>query len=77
MSARIIEQNGIRITVQFTVELTGQMRKNKQALQQSLNEAGQAAMVPMIKQFDTNGEPIRVNGVKHTVKSYAPQDRIS
>jgi len=40
MSARIIEQNGIRITVQFTVELTGQMRKNEHALQQSLNEAG-------------------------------------
>jgi len=30
-------------------------------------------MVPMIKQFDTNGEPIRVNGVKHTVKDYASQ----
>jgi hypothetical protein len=74
MSAKLIEENGNRITVQFTVELTGQMLKDEQALQQSLNEAGQAAMVPMIKQFDTNGEPIRVNGVKHTVKSYAPQD---
>ena len=74
MPAKLIEQNGNRITVQFTVELTGQMLKDEQALQQSLNEAGQAAMLPMIKQFDTNGEPIRVNGVKHTVKSYAPQD---
>ena len=74
MPTKLIEQNGNRITVQFTVELTGQMLKDEQALQESLNEAGQAAMVPMIKQFDTNGEPIRVNGVKHTVKSYAPQD---
>ena len=74
MPAKLIDQNGNRITVQFMVELTGQMLKDEQALQQSLNEAGQAAMVPMIKQFDTNGEPIRVNGVKHTVKSYAPQD---
>ena len=71
---KLIEQNGDRITVQFTVELTGQMLKDEQALQQSLNEAGQAAMVPMIKQSATNGEPIRVNGVKHTVESYAPQD---
>jgi len=28
-------------------------------------------MVPMIKQFDTHGEPIRIHGVKHTVKNYA------
>ena len=73
MPAKLIEQKGNRVTVQFTVELTGQMLKDEQALQQSLNEAGQAAMVPMIKQFDTDGEPIRLDGVKHTVKNYAPQ----
>ena len=73
MLAKLIEQKDHKITIQFTVELTGQMLKDEQALQQSLNEAGQAAMVPMIKQFDTNGEPIRVDGVKHTVKNYAPQ----
>ena len=73
MPAKLIQQKGSTITVQFTVELTGQMLKDEQALQQSLNEAGQAAMAPMIKQFDTNGERIRVNGVKHTVKNYAPQ----
>lgn len=73
MAARIIERQGDSITVQFTVELSGQMLKDEQALQQSINEAGQAAMEPMLKQFDTNGEPIRVNGVKHTVKDYAPE----
>ena len=73
MPARLIEQKGQTITVQFTVELTGQMLTDEQALQQSLNEAGQAAMAPMIKQFDTHGEPIRLQGVKHTVKNYAPQ----
>ena len=30
-------------------------------------------MEPMIKQFDTKGEIIRVNGIKHTVKNYAPE----
>lgn len=73
MPARVIAQEANRITIQFTVELTGQMLKDEQALQDSVNEAGQAAMVPMIKQFDTNGEPIRINGIKHTVKDYAPQ----
>jgi hypothetical protein len=73
MPAKLIEHNNSTITIQFTVKLTGQMLEDEQTLQQSLNEAGQAAMMPMIKQFDTNGEPIRINGIKHTVKDYAPQ----
>jgi hypothetical protein len=73
MPAQLIEHKGNTVTVQFTVELTGQMLSDEQALQQSLNEAGQVAMVPMLKQFDTHGESIRVGGVKHTVKNYAPQ----
>jgi len=73
MPAKLIEQKDNRVTIQLTVELTGQMLTDEQALQQSLNEAGQVAMVPMIKQFDTHGEPIRVQGVKHTAKDHAPQ----
>ena len=73
MPAELIEQKDNRVTIQFTVELTGQMLADEQALQQSLNEAGRVAMVPMVKQFDTHGEPIRVQGVKHTVKDYAPK----
>ena len=73
MPAQLIEQKGNTLTVQLTVELTGQMLADEQALQQALNEAGQAAMGPMLKQFDTHGEAIRVHGVKHTVKDYAPQ----
>lgn len=74
MPAMLLEQKDNTITVQFTVTLTGQMLEDEQSLQQSLNEAGQAAMLPLIKQFDTNGEPIRINGVKHTVKNYGPED---
>lgn len=73
MPAKLIEQQNNKIIVQFTVELTGQMLRDEQALQQSLNKAGQVAMQPMLKQFDTKGEPIRVAGVKHTVKDYALQ----
>ena len=73
MPATLIEQKDHTLTIQFTVGLTGQMLEDEQALQQSLNEAGQVAMVPMLKQFDTHGEPIRIGGVKHTVKNYAPQ----
>ena len=68
MPAQLIKQQDKTLTIQFTVDLSGQMLKDEQALQNALNEAGQVAMDPMIKQFDTQGEPIRVNGVKHTAK---------
>ena len=73
MAATLIEQTDNTLTIQLTVPLTGQMLHDEQALQQSLNEAGQVAMAPMLKQFDTQGEPIRVNGVKQTVKHVASQ----
>ena len=73
MLAELVSQDGNEVTVQFTLKLTGSMMNDEQALQQSLNAAGQIAMQPMLKQFDTNGEPIRVEGVKHTVRIRSPQ----
>jgi hypothetical protein len=73
MSAKLIAQNANAVTVQFTFTLTKSMLDDEIALQQSLNEAGQAAMQPMLTQFDTKGEPVRVNGIKHTVRVRSPQ----
>ena len=73
MSAKLIAQNDNEVTVQFTFKLTKSMLDDEISLQHSLNEAGQAAMQPMLTQFDTNGEPVRVNGVKHTVRVRSPQ----
>ena len=73
MLAELVNQNGNEIMVQFTVKMTGSMLDDEQSLQQSLNAAGQVAMRPMLEQFDTNGEPIRVHGVKHTVRDRSPQ----
>jgi len=73
MLAELVNHDGNEVTVQFTVKLTGSMLDDEQALQRSLNEAGQIAMEPMLEQFDTNGEPIRVEGVKHTVRVRSPQ----
>ena len=73
MLARLTSRKGNEVTVQFTVNLTGSMLADEQALQRSLNEAGQVAMQPMLEQFDTNGEPIRIASVKHTVRVRSPQ----
>ena len=73
MLAELVNRDGNEVTIQFTVKLTGSMLDDEQALQRSLNEAGQIAMGPMLDQFDTNGEPVRVDGVKHTVRVRSPQ----
>jgi len=73
MLAELVNHNGNEVTVQLTVKLTGSMLDDERALQHSLNEAGRIAMQPMLKQFDTHGEPIRVDGVKHTVRVRSPQ----
>ena len=73
MVAQLVKHEGNEVTVQFTVKLTGSMLDDEQALQRCLNEAGQIAMEPMLRQFDTNGEPVRVEGVKHTVRVRSPQ----
>jgi hypothetical protein len=73
MPVEVIQQEKYKITVQITVPFTSSMLQDEQALQNCLNEAGQAVMGPMIQQFDTQGEPIRIGGVKHTVKAFSPQ----
>ena len=73
MSAELVRRNGNEVTVGFTFKLTGSMLDDEEALQRSVNEAGQIAMQPMLAQFDSNGEPIRVAGVKHTVRVRSPQ----
>lgn len=74
MPAELIQHKDDALTIQFTVKLTGHMLTDEQALQDAVNEAGCIAMAPMIKQFDTNGEPIRINGIKHTVKQISPEN---
>ena len=73
MPAELIQHKDNTLTVQFTVTLTGHMLEDEQSLQDAVNDAGCIAMAPMIKQFDTNGEPIRINGIKHTAKQISPE----
>lgn len=70
--AEWVALNGNDVTVQFTVKPAGHMLDDEQTLQQSLNEADRIVMPPMLKQFDTQGEPLRVKGVKHTVPRRSP-----
>ena len=51
MNATLVKHEDDQVTIQFTVTLTGQMLNDEQALQDSLNAAGQIAMAPIPSRF--------------------------
>lgn len=73
MAAEFIKRTDGEVEIKFTMKLTGSMLADEQTLLENLNKAGRLAMEPIIEQFDTKGEPIRVGNIKHTAKDRTPQ----
>jgi hypothetical protein len=59
---------GTTVTVETTIEIGGPILKAEAAIQVAVNEVGAAAMVEALKQFDADGEPLMVGGVKWYAK---------
>ena len=69
MSAKIISQKEGKLTLQVEIDLDAtSMLNSEERIQTALNELGSLATVKALDQFDTNGEPIEVNGKKMTSK---------
>lgn len=65
-SAQVVKVTESTVEVSFTVDLSGSLLSREESLQAALNEAGRAAMEPILAQFDTDGSPIQVGGQKLT-----------
>ena len=68
MSVQIIKREGKKLTIEITVELEGSMLEMEEIIQKSVNDLGLIETEEALKQFDTNGTPIEVGGVKQTSK---------
>lgn len=68
MKANIISQDEKEIVIQIKVELESSMLKTEESIQQSLNQAGCLATKIALAQYDSNGDPIMVDGEKYTSK---------
>jgi hypothetical protein len=68
MTAEIVKHDGEEITIQVKVKLTGSLFEAEQAILNACNEVETLATSQAIKQFDTDGSPIQVAGVKLTAK---------
>jgi hypothetical protein len=73
MSTTIISRNKDSITLQVTVEFSNSMLKSEDAILEALNEAGTVATEEALKQFDTDGCDIEIDGRKCTTKGREPK----
>lgn len=68
MNAKIINQNQSSISIQFDIPISKSMLNTEENIQRALNEAGLLATQNVLKEFDTNGEPIKMGNCKLTSK---------
>jgi hypothetical protein len=68
MATEIIRADADSITIQVTIPLSKEMLITEDAIQNGINEAGLLATKHALSRFDTNGNPIIVEGKKHTSK---------
>jgi len=68
MEAEIIRTNSKSITIQVTIPLNEDMLDTEEAIQLGVNQAGLLATQYALSQFDTDGNPIRVEEKKYTSK---------
>lgn len=66
MSAQIISRDGNKVTIQVTVPLKGSMLESEQSIVDSVNQVGVLATKEALSQFDTDGSPITIGGIKFT-----------
>jgi hypothetical protein len=62
MAAKIIRKEGKKLIIEITVDLEDSMLDSEEAIQAVVNEAGTLATEEALKQFDTQGEAIEIEG---------------
>jgi len=62
MAAKIIRKEGKKLIIEVTVDLEDSMLDSEEANQAVGNEAGSLATEEALKQFDTQGEAIEIEG---------------
>lgn len=73
MSASLIAKTQDKLIVQVEISLSKSMLAGESLIQDALNEAGTLATGELLKQFDTDGSPIKLGSVKMTSKGLVPK----
>jgi len=68
VTAQIVSRDGNDVTIQVTVSLKPSMLETEQSIIDSVNQVGILATEEALNEFDTDGTPIVMGGVKFTVR---------
>jgi len=68
MSAMITARTKASVTIQVTIPLGGSMLSKEEKIQEGVNEVGRLATGEALSQYDTDGSPIEVGGIRFTSK---------
>lgn len=73
MGALIVESDAKSVTIQITIPYESTMLSTEESIQSELNEAGVLASGKALEQFDTDGSPLEIEGVRWTSKGQQPK----
>ena len=73
MTSKVIDRNGTTIKLEITIDIDGSMLQAEDAILEALNEAGQVATQEAIQKFDTDGNPLMIDGIKWYSKGCLPK----
>ena len=68
MTAQVISTNSECITLELKIPMAKSMLESESLMQDALNDAGTLATAELLKQFDTDGSPIKIGSVMMTSK---------
>ena len=66
--AEIISRTGDELTLQVKIKLSGQLMDMEKSILSGCNDLGSLATAEAIKEFDTDGSPLQVGGIKLTAR---------
>lgn len=68
MNTKIVETKSNSIVIQVEIPITDSMLTTEEHIQSALNEAGLEATNYSLAQFDTDGTPLKIGGLRYTTK---------
>lgn len=72
---KVRQESDGSVTISINVKLSGSMLEQEEQIRQAVNQVGRSATGLALKSFDTKGDAIVLDGVKHTSKK--PQKKTS
>jgi hypothetical protein len=73
MPATLVERGDSFVTIEVRIPLSRSLLDTEHAVQQALNDAGLLATTEALRQFDTDGSPLRMGQTRYTSKGQEPK----